>query len=86
MTKLYKLRRWAGKSWEYMATETKWNKVGRLYKEDQLTKILNAILVVDGELPSSWEVVEYQLVQSKTLPTNKFLQYKKQSFVPKDIL
>ncbi len=86
MKTLYKLRRLAGKSWEYMKSETKWDKIGKLFEEDKLTKILNVILVVEGKIPDSWEVVEYQVIQSKTLPIDKFLKYKKQVFVPRDIL
>lgn len=86
MQTLYKLRRLTGKSWEYMRTESKWDKTGKLFEEDKLTKILNVILVIEGQLPSTWEVVEYHVLQSKTLPIDKFLKYKKQVFVPRDIL
>lgn len=69
----------------YMVTPTKWDQKGRYFTADQLIKILREYfntLPGTETFPPDWEVVEYQLVETRGSNLDYFVKHKaKQPFI-----
>lgn len=80
---LYRLRKKPSKETGlkqlFMLSPSKWTTTGRYFTTEQLIKILrdfHQTLSGIETFPSDWEIVEYQLVETKTLQPDGFVKYK----------
>lgn len=69
----------------FMITPSKWDQNGRYFTADQLIKILrkyHSSLPGVETFPPDWEIVEYQLVETRSSNLDYFVKHKaKQPFI-----
>jgi hypothetical protein len=80
MNLLYKVRKKSVNSKAtFMVTKNKWDSKGKFFTADQLLKMLRKEFdstSSDQKLPPDWEIVEYQLIETKETPADTFIKYK----------
>lgn len=63
----------------FMVSPNKWDATGKFFTADQLLKLFKKEFdstPQNQKLPSDWEVVEYQLIETKETPADTFIKYK----------
>lgn len=78
---LYKIKRKTSvnNKAKFMVTTAKWDSEGKFFTAKQVLKLLSKInkhLEPNQTLPDDWEVVEYQLIETRETPVETWAKYK----------
>lgn len=69
----------------YLVSLSKWDQQGKYFTADQLIKILRSYynsLSGSETFPTDWEIIEYQLVETRSTNLEWFIRHKsKQPFI-----